>query len=221
MRDPFPASLANVPRTPDGQQILIYPTIPPEERKSILNAMARDASRSEAVESLARFVVDTLRRQGRWTPESIAQGIIEVVPMVVEYHPDEQSHLDFYQPVALTIRPHAGNPVSPLTGRPKGRGDCEDMAVVFAAIALAVPHVGGPQMGGEVEWMPQDGLPQNHVTSIATAPASIYANQLTQAASTLPSGWAWAETTIPGARIGEHPYAALARVGTHATRITG
>lgn len=193
-------------------------------RKDVLNSMAADAATSGSVREIAAFVVGRMaQRLGRIpTVPEVSAAILAVVPMLVAYHPDEHSDLDFYQPVSVTLMPHPGNPTSPITGRPKGRGDCEDMAVVLAAIAMAIPAAGGPAMSGVVEWMPQDGLPQNHVTSKFLAPDVVFANQPTHHARTTPSAWAWAETTIDGARVGEHPYAALDRIGAAQTsRITG
>lgn len=203
-----PSALAAIPRTPDGEQLLIYPWQAPDDRKAILNEMAAEGAHSPKVQWVARGVVLGLARQlGRTpTPREIAQGLLDALYALVEYRSDPASDRDFYQPVWITLRPVPDNPVSPLTGEPKGIGDCEDTSVLYAALAMAVPLVSGIPMSGEVQWLDQPDNPQNHVA----------------ASVTLPSGAAWVETTLPGARVGEHPYAALRRLGNaHATRLTG
>jgi hypothetical protein len=172
-----------------------------------------------AVYVIGRRLTERLRRAP--TVPEIAQALLDGVFALVEYAPDQHPELDFYAFSEDTLAPKAGNPVSPLTGKPKGAGDCEDTSLLFAAMALAVPLLGGPMMAGAVEWMPQDGLPQNHVTSIVLAPSPVFWNQTTKGGPYAWSPWAWAETTIPGARIGEHPYSALARLGNHNRSITG
>lgn len=217
-----PSALAAMPRTADGKQLLISPWITPPARKDRLNSMAAQGAHTALIQSLTRWVLDRLtRRLGRApTVLEVAQANLDAVFELVEYHADEYSDLDFYQFVEDTLAPHAGNPISPITGQPKGRGDCEDTSLLNAAMNLAVPLVGGPIMGGAVEWMPQDGMPQNHVTSIVMAPGAVFTNQIRRTDPMLPSEWAWSETTIPGARVGEHPYAAVDRLGK-STRVTG
>jgi transglutaminase-like putative cysteine protease len=71
-------------------------------------------------------------------------------------------------------------------------GDCDDLVVLFVAAmrVLSVPAT--------VYWITQTGQRLNHVT------AQVY----------LSGRWLWAETTIPGARLGESPYEAARRLGT-------
>jgi hypothetical protein len=211
-----------MPHTPDGQ-LLIAPTIPPPERKDRLNSMAWQDARTPLVLGTERVILARLiRRLGRLpTVPEIAQANLDAIFDLVVYTPDRFSDEDFYQWADQTLKPRADTPISPLTGKPKGRGDCEDTAELEAALDLAVPLLGGPSMAGAVEWMPQDGLPQNHVTSIVIAPSPVFWNQATNGGPSAWSPWAWAETTIPGARIGEHPYSALARLGNHNRSITG
>lgn len=70
-------------------------------------------------------------------------------------------------------------------------GDCEDLAALFVVLCVAA---GVP---ARVVWIAQPGRRQDHV-----------AGQIL-----LSERWRWAEATIPGARIGESPYAAAARIG--------
>lgn len=70
-------------------------------------------------------------------------------------------------------------------------GDCEDLASLFVVLAVAV---GVP---ARVVWIAQPGRRQDHVA------AQVHIN----------GRWQWAEASILGARIGESPYAAAARIG--------
>lgn len=203
-----PSAIAALPHTPDGEQPLIYPWVTPDDRKGILQEMAEEGAHAPKVQWVTRGVIAGLARSlGRTpTPVEIAQGLLDALYALVEYRSDPASDEDFYQPVCLTLRPVPGNPISPLTGLPKGAGDCEDTSVLFAALALAVPLVSGIPMSANVQWLDQPGDPQNHVA----------------ASVTLPTGALWVETTLPGARVGEHPYDALRRLGNvHAQRLTG
>ena len=203
-----PTALAALPHTPDGEQLLIYPWQAPDDRKAILDEMAAEGAHAPKVQWIVRGVIAGLAQHLRRmpTPQEIAQSLLDALYELVEYRNDPASDQDFYQPVLITLRPVPGNPISPITGQPKGIGDCEDTSVLYAAFANAVPLVSGIPMSGRVEWLSQPDSPQNHVA----------------ASVTLPSGRAWAETTIAGARIGEHPYAVLARLGNqHAAHITG
>lgn len=206
-----PAALAALPRDAGGEQVLIYPTQDPDDRKAILNEMAVESAYTPAVQAIVRFVLGMLvHRLGRApTPEEVAQGLLDALYELVEYQGDPAGDLDYYQSSLITLRPVPGNPISPLTRRPKGSGDCEDTSVLFSALANAVPLVCGMPMHGAVQWLDQKDDPQNHVA------AKVFA-------AGLPADGAWVETTLPSARIGEHPYEALRRLGNaHAARLTG
>lgn len=69
--------------------------------------------------------------------------------------------------------------------------DCEERAMLLAALCAAA---GVP---AEVVWIVQRGAPLDHVTARVDVGA----------------GWEWADPTIPGARVGEHPRDAARRVG--------
>lgn len=206
-----PAALAALPRSGNGEQLLIYPQQDPDDRKAILNEMAVESAHTPAVQAVVRLVLGALvHRLGRVpTSQEVAQGLLDALYELVEYQGDPAGDLDYYQSSLITLRPVPGNPVSALTRRPKGSGDCEDTSVLFSALANAVPLVCGLPMHGTVQWLDQPGDPQNHVA------AKVFAEGL-------PSDGAWVETTLPSARIGEHPYEALRRLGNaHAARLTG
>lgn len=69
-------------------------------------------------------------------------------------------------------------------------GDCEELAALVVALARVV---GIP---GEVRWMDQPNHPLNHVTAL------LYVN----------GQWVWAEASVVGAQLGEHPQAAATRL---------
>lgn len=77
-------------------------------------------------------------------------------------------------------------------------GDCDCRTVLAAALLLVldVPH--------RLAWIVQRGHPLDHVL------CQVY----------LGLRWEWLDVTVPGARVGEHPAAAVARVG-YARRVTG
>lgn len=200
------ASLADYPRDTDGQ-ILVYPWIAPEDRKVILNEMAWEGSHSPVVRAFVARAFESLPANP--SDAQVFQRLLDAVFECVEYRPDRFSDRDFYQFVSMTLRPVPGASISPLTGKPKGRGDCEDSSVLYAAFVWAAGAMLGRPYRGVVDWLSQPGKPQNHVPAMACPTVTA----ITDTEGNLASGCLWAETTLPGARIGEHPYEALARLG--------
>jgi transglutaminase-like putative cysteine protease len=74
-------------------------------------------------------------------------------------------------------------------------GDCEDLVVALVALMLAAG------LDARVVWQEQSGAPLNHVTAQVRLPT--------------PKGpeWVWADPTVKGARLGEEPHDAAARLG--------
>lgn len=70
-------------------------------------------------------------------------------------------------------------------------GDCEDRAILFSALAAA----NGYRV--QIVWDEQAGAPEDHVTCRLM----------------LGGKWLWADPTVVGARIGEHPQDAARRTG--------
>lgn len=70
-------------------------------------------------------------------------------------------------------------------------GDCEDLAGLFMALGKAVG------LETDVVWINQPGKPLNHVSAKVR----------------VGDEWLWAEASVKGALLGEHPYAAIARLG--------
>lgn len=69
-------------------------------------------------------------------------------------------------------------------------GDCEELAALVVALDRVV------EIPGAVQWMDQPDHPLNHVT------AKLYLN----------GQWMWAEASVVGAQLGEHPQAAATRL---------
>lgn len=190
-------------RTADGLQVLVYPWETPADRLVVLNSLARSGGETSIVRGVAAAAIRSLGPQA--TDKEVLQTLLDAIFKLVLYTPDPASEMDFYQPVELTLRPVPGNLISPLTGRPKGNGDCEDTATLYVALVRAAGHLLGRPLDGHVKWLSQPGKPQNHVPAMAWGSDGIHL---------------WAETTLPGSQIGEHPYDALARLGD-APRIEG
>ncbi len=100
------------------------------------------------------------------------------------------------------------------------QGDCEDMSIAYASLARSLGY------GARAVWLSQNG-PNNHVPAQYCGPQQIRHGDNTAAAVTsaavtppangldcaAPNEWVWVETTLPGALVGEHPYAAVRRLG--------
>lgn len=93
--------------------------------------------------------------------------------------------------------------MSPTALLQQGAGDCDDSERFYVAVARAA----GWQ--ARLVYFTQDGQP-----------AHVSAQVLASASPGAPKAWAWAETTI-AARFGEHPFAALKRLGIRRTDIDG
>lgn len=76
-------------------------------------------------------------------------------------------------------------------------GDCEDLSVLLVALWAACG------LAGRIIWLVQDGASQDHVTA-----------EVFLASSGLRvAGWYYGEATVRGARLGEDPHKAAARLG--------
>lgn len=209
---PLPAELLAAARARLGRErsavIRVDPTTPPEMREAMLSVMA-----DEGVPVVAP-IADRVRAESwRDAPSEapagaswrLAQRLLDAVHDLVEYKPDPVDGLyDFFSRVPETLRPRRGTPRSRLTGRTQGLGDCEDMSTVTVALLRAVGIRARPV------WIDQQGAFQNHVAVEVFLPTSTH-----------PSGApVWAEATIEGARVGEHPMMVVERLG-HGARVFG
>jgi len=93
-----------------------------------------------------------------------------------------------YYPDPPGVDDWIGHPCNVLTVG----GDCEDLATLLVALWATCG------LAGRIHWIPQDGNTQDHVTAEVEVPGY---------------GWLWGEATIKGAKLGEYPYDAAARLG--------
>lgn len=137
--------------------------------------------------------------------QSLAAALLGAVHDLAVYRPDPvKGYTDFVSRVGETLRPRRKTGRSEITGQMRGAGDCEDLTILYIAMARALGF------RANALWIQQDGAFQNHVAAAVYVPTQFS-----------PSGAPlWAETTIPGARVGEHPYIVVERLG-HQPRLFG
>lgn len=187
-------------------------TLAPEDRETRIAATMTPAERETLVMRLAHRAAPRLAPLGRWllelaerwagrelTTREKHQALLAGVGCFIVYveDPELPDDADDFADALWTFTPRAGNPTNPLTGEPKGEGDCEDMVIAFVALVLGVGLV------ARGAFLAQQGAPFNHFAAKSCDP---YCE--------------WVETTIPGALIGEHPWAVVMRLGG-AGRVVG
>jgi hypothetical protein len=184
----------SLPPVSQAPYLIINDFTPSADREEILNELANEGAAAREVRRFARWAVAklTLELQREPTDTEIAQALLDLEHQLVQYADDPVDHEE-YSRALTTLRPVGGNPISPVTGAPKGRGDCDDMAVLFAALCRAV----GIKVN--VIWVDQRGADYNHIAAVACFDGEDACH--------------WVETTIPGARIGETTPQVLRRVG--------
>lgn len=173
--------------------LIINDFTPSADREEILNELANEGAVAREVRRFARWAVAklTLELQREPTDLEISQALLDLEHQLVKYADDPVDHEEYSRAVT-TLRPVEGNPLSPVTGAPKGRGDCDDMAVLFAALCRAAG------IKASVVWVDQRGADYNHIAAVACFDGEDACH--------------WVETTIPGARVGETTSQVLRRV---------
>jgi transglutaminase-like putative cysteine protease len=179
---------------PYPDHFLVPDTTSPEHRMMMVEDLVAFGARDPDVIAYARQVVAA-------SPANPLQALLDGMHARVTYYPDcGDGNCEDIQRPAYT-----------LFGI--GRGDCEDMSMAFASMARAMGYT------ARAVWLPQPGA-NNHVPAqiCGTPPHAI-----THTAQVIPpengpscespNGWVWVETTLPGARVGEHPYEAAERLG--------
>ena len=199
----------------DDAPCRIDPATPVDGRERLIESLVHEDSRDPLVCRVARSLVQDHRSSprdalqalldGMWTP--VADGGLGLV-----YAHDPPGE-DVYQHARRTIA--------------MGKGDCKKLSIVFAAMARAVG------LNAWAVWIDQPEADENHVAGLACVPKSRArdgAGRLgpapadarsardfavlvhTPGTIECPGGQVeWVETTIRGARVGEHPYDVLAR----------
>lgn len=199
---------------------LIVPTMPPQERLDILlDLIVSDCEKPEVV-ALSKAVVDASIERGSARhddPISKLQSLLDWQATHVRYQEDPTGD-DGWQTELFKRAPRA---------IADGEDDCEGKTTVFCTMAWAV---GFPSYA---DWIEQRESRNNHVAPRSlvpsrwarTIPASgpydvevISPSSPPRIAGCTPI---WSETTlgavrtprgvVPGPRVGEHPYAVLAR----------
>ena len=179
-----------------AQCILIPPTTLPQVRVELLMRLAADGAADSRIQSLAAGLAAMLaERLGRTpTPAELVQWFADAVHLLMDYQPDPGGE-EVFQTVQWSVGGGCGRHVSPITGATKGCGDCEDLAGLLVSFCMCAG------IKARVVWMEQPGSPLNHVSAQVCLDPS------------LPDYWQWIDATLPGARLGEFPYDALARLG--------
>lgn len=195
-RNGIPAPRLFVQSLPPPAQapfLIINDYTPSTDREEILNELANEGASTREVRRFARWALTrlVLELQREPTDLEIAQALLDLEHQLVHYADDPVDHEEYSRPLT-TLRPVPGNPISPVTNEPKGRGDCDDMAVLFAALGRAV----GLQVN--VVWVDQRSADYNHIAAVACFDGEDACH--------------WVETTIQGARIGETTSQVLRRV---------
>lgn len=183
-----------LPSVATAPHIVINDYTPSAEREEILNALADEGAASQEIRRLARWRIARLTLElGREPSElEIAQAMLDLMHDLVKYAEDPVDHEEYSRPLT-TLRPVPGNPISRVSGQPKGSGDCDDMAVLFAAFARAAG------LHSDVIWVDQRGGSFNHIASTVCIRGE--------------GSCHWVEATIPGARVGETTREVVARIG--------
>jgi len=148
---------------------------------------------SERLESLARFVVEGARDGA----------------LVVPWRRGDLAEVAVARCLAsVQALPYVPDPpgkpfdlVRPAVETQFVGGDCEDLAVLLCALYRRLGVRWGLVWIDQGDW----SAPLDHVT------AEVF----------LRNQWFWTDPTVPGARVGEHPYDAVRRTGLDGHRLTG
>lgn len=185
-----------LPQTPT---FIVSPFVPPAQREAMLTEMARIDARRPFIVDIGRTLLAMLEAEVGGTPTTyqVVHMLMDRVHDFVDYKSDPPDVEEFSWPWYTLGNGQSPRP-NPLTGQPKGTGDCEDLAGVVCAwgIGLGLPM--------HPRWYDQQGSRLNHV-AVQVCPGGPFPIPLDLCIPV--------ETTIPGALPGETPYEALARVG--------
>ena len=175
---------------------------PSEDREEMLNALADEGANTKTIRNIARSAIGKLAVELKREPTDLelSQRLLDTVHQLVQYG-DDPADGEQYSRVVTTLMPVDGMEISPITGLPKGRGDCDDMAVLFSSMCRAAA------MHSDVIWVDQRGAAFNHIAAVMCASSG--------------DRCYWVETTLPGARVGETTQAALERLRTRGRKDIG
>lgn len=163
-------------------------TTPVSERLRLDNELADDGVETPEVQRFAACIATKAAGGSRSTLAAAALAAVQSKPYVPDPMVDGQMTEELQRPLYTLLN----------------GGDCEDLAQLLMAVFLLMHFETIPV------WLTQPEESQNHTTVIVKIPGTIGDPRLTQDLGEV--GWNWAEATIKGARLGEHPYAAADRV---------
>lgn len=193
--------------------LTIPDTMPPAERVALMERYVAEAAADPVVAALARQWTRGVDPRDR---AAVAQRLLDALNGEVAYALD------------------CGNGGCEIVASPRWtlaarRGDCKKRSMLYAAMArtLGIP--------ARAVWIDQEsaGAPLNHVAAQAcmavdrvkraTMPSAPRhaAQVIVPEGQTCNGGWSWVETTINGARVGEHPYDAQSRLGVQRADLAG
>lgn len=194
------------------ERFRVSPWTSAETRVLWLNALVDQGVRRDR-DLLGPIALDLRARAAAQTPRAIAQSILDGQNQLVAYEMDPDGE-EIFQTARWSI-----------VG---GVGDCEDKSVTFATLAILAG------LDADVVWVFQPDADNNHVPARVSlslldgrnveelrAPWDDDGRRYPKVrvlvgprAAHRPAGrLRWAEPTLRGARVGEHPYDALRRLG--------
>lgn len=190
---------------------IVPPTTSVEHRLAILEDLAVLGSQNPRVQALAKSLVAA-------RPDDPLQALLDGLHRYVNYTPDPNNgEVELFQRAEYTLFV-------------RHLGDCDDMSIAYASLARAVG------INARTVWIEQaEDVPNNHVAAqVCTknhAAAAAAAGRVDYAVQVFthngghgcnqPDGWAWVETTLPGAIVGRHPYAEAERLKTTRSDLRG
>lgn len=150
--------------------------------------LADDGVETPEVQRFAACIATRAAGKSRFELATAALNAVQALPYVPDPMVDGQMTESLQRPLYTLLH----------------GGDCEDLAQLLMAVLMI--------LGFDVipVWLEQEGETQNHTTMIVRVLGTTGDPRLTRDLGE--HGWNWAESTIKGARLGEHPYEAAERV---------
>ncbi len=159
-------------------------------RMALLEDTVREAGAWVSVRGLARDCLAMAeRRSATRRGVSLGEAVADVALSLVQRVPYrlDPPGVDTYQGVGVTLA--------------QG-GDCEDLSSLFVGLVevAAILSAGRARVQARLYWLERPGAEQDHITAQVRTDGG---------------AWQWAECSVAGARRGEWPPAAAARLAPH------
>lgn len=163
-------------------------------------AVLVDVRSFESVTAKVRHLAELVRSGARrWD----VRGVVHIADRLATI---EQCHAWVRDRIAYTEEPIEALETAAYIAR-DGRGDCDGQAVLVATLVLC--------LGGSAVLVPQGGKPDDPAHLVALVKEggeTCFVAPWQPFGLDAPPGWHWAETTLRGARFGEAPSVAAARL---------